>query len=180
MVGSSQSIRLYILHMKQCDPKRCSGLRLARSGSARVVTHPSHLPVGTITLNPFASRAFSPADKRDVERRGLTAVDCSWNRLEEGFKVGVRGRQRCLPLLIAANPINYGSIGKLSTVEALSGALFILGEEVLAENLLSKFKWGHTFLELNEELLSEYQRARSSTEVVEIQDKLIKELGIKS
>jgi len=174
------NIKLYILHMRQCDPKKCSGLKLGRSGLARIITHPSHLPSGTVILNPFAATAFSPADNRDVEGKGLTAIDCSWNQLDKGFKVKMRGEHRCLPLLVAANPVNYGSIGKLSTVEALSGAVFMLGKETLARRLLSKFKWGTTFLELNEKLLSEYQRAENSTQVVQIQEGLIRELGFKT
>lgn len=177
---SQEKIRLYILHMRQCDPKKCSGLKLVRSRLARIVTHSSRLPAGTVILNPFAATAFSPADNEDVDRKGLTAVDCSWNQLDEGFKVRIRGKHRCLPLLVAANPVNYGSTGKLSTVEALSGALTILGEETLARRLLSKFKWGSTFLELNEGLLLEYQRAENSTEMIQIQGKLMKELGFKT
>lgn len=171
-------IKLYILHMRQCAPKKCTGLKLGRSGFARIINHSSHLPAGTIVLNPFVDKAFSPADKRDVERRGMTVVDCSWNQLEGRFKVNTRGRQRCLPLLIAANPINYGLIGKLSTVEAFSGALFILRKEILARTLLSKVKWGHTFLELNEELLSEYQNAENSNQIVETQERLSREIGL--
>jgi len=173
-------IKLYILHMRQCDPKKCTGLKLGRSGFVRIINHSSYLPAGTVVLNPFADKAFSPADKRNVERRGMTVVDCSWNQLEGRFKVKTRGRQRCLPLLIAANPINYGLIGKLSTVEAFGGALFILRKEILARTLLSKVKWGHTFLELNEELLSEYQSAENSNQIVKTQERLSREIGYRS
>ncbi len=170
-------IKLYVLHMKQCDPKKCTGLKLGRSGFARIINHPSNLPAGTIVLNPFADKAFSPTDRGDVERRGMTTVDCSWNQLKGRFEVKTRGRQRCLPLLMAANPINYGLIGKLSTIEAFGGALFILRKETLAEKLLSKVKWGHTFLELNEELLSEYQNAENSSQIIETQERLKREIG---
>lgn len=180
MERDQDSAQLYILHMRQCDPKKCSGLKLGRSGLAMIIMHLPRLPSGTVILNPFAATAFSPADRRDVDSRGLTVIDCSWNQLEEGFKFRIRGEHRCLPFLVAANPVNYGSIGKLSTVEALSGAVFILGKETLARRLLSKFKWGPTFLELNEKLLSEYQRAKNSTQVVQIQERLIQELGFKT
>jgi len=54
-------------------------------------------------------------------------------------------------------------------VEALAAGLVILGEAAQAELILSKFNWGHVFLELNQEPLSEYAAARNSAEVVEIQ-----------
>lgn len=171
-------VKLFVLHLKECDPKKCSGLKLVRNGLAVIVTHPSRLPKDTIVLDPFADRALSSADKKDAERKGLTAIDCSWNQLKGEFQIKLRGEHRCLPLLITANPVNYGSIGKLSTVEAFGGALFILGHEPIAKRLFSKFKWGHTFLELNRELLLEYQEAEDSTQVIQIQDRIIKELGL--
>jgi pre-rRNA-processing protein TSR3 len=71
--------------------------------------------------------------------------------------------------LIAANPVNYGKPTKLSTVEALAAALFILGFREKAERLLSVFKWGSSFLSLNKELLETYAGAHNSSEVVELQ-----------
>ena len=59
------------------------------------------------------------------------------------------GIARKLPPLFAGNPVNYSKLNKLTTVEALSGALFILGYFDDAMNLLEKFKWGHTFYDLN-------------------------------
>ncbi|MCL7418042.1 MAG: DUF367 domain-containing protein, partial [Halalkalicoccus sp.] len=38
-----------------------------------------------------------------------------------------------------------------------------------AESLLAKFRWGHTFLELNDEPLRRYAACTDSTEVVEVQ-----------
>jgi pre-rRNA-processing protein TSR3 len=69
--------------------------------------------------------------------------------------------------LLAANPTNYSKLGKLSSAEALAGCLFILGYEDQAVQLLNKFKWGHTFLELNGELLRDYLNADSSKAVME-------------
>ncbi|MCX6674980.1 MAG: DUF367 domain-containing protein [Methanothrix sp.] len=45
----------------------------------------------------------------------------------------------------------------------------ILGEPEQAERILTKFSWGHVFLELNREPLQEYASASDSTEVVKIQ-----------
>jgi pre-rRNA-processing protein TSR3 len=77
-----------------------------------------------------------------------------------------------LPILIAGNPTNYSKPTKLSTVEALAGALYIAGFREEAEKLLSIFTWGHTFLELNADLLEAYAGAKDSTEIVKMQSML--------
>jgi len=41
-------------------------------------------------------------------------------------------------------------------------------DEKLSKILLEKFNWGHTFLELNENLLQDYKNANSENEVIEI------------
>ncbi len=78
----------------------------------------------------------------------------------------VRGTSRCLPVLIAGNPTNYAKATKLSTAEALAGALYVAGFKEEAQKLLSIFAWGHTFLQLNAELLEDYAAAKDSTEVI--------------
>jgi pre-rRNA-processing protein TSR3 len=74
-----------------------------------------------------------------------------------------------LPLLLAANPVNWGKPGKLSTVEALAASLYLLGNIDQARELLSKFRWGERFLELNQEPLEAYANAKSSSELVSLQ-----------
>jgi pre-rRNA-processing protein TSR3 len=120
-------------------------------------------------LNPFSKVAFSPADKDRVERFGLVGLDCSWEHAEKVLLKHVRGTSRCLPILIAGNPVNFGKATKLSTVEALAAALYIVGSKEQASELLSIFKWGHTFLDLNHERLESYKNARDSSEIVEMQ-----------
>jgi len=80
----------------------------------------------------------------------------------------VRGTSRCLPILLAGNPTNYAKATKLSTAEALAGALYITGFKEEAKKVLSIFIWGHTFFELNAELLDEYATAKDSTEIVQM------------
>jgi pre-rRNA-processing protein TSR3 len=78
-----------------------------------------------------------------------------------------------LPILVAGNPTNYAQPTKLSTAEALSAALYITGFKDESEELLSIFKWGHTFFDLNLEMLEGYAKAKDSTEIVEIQKRFI-------
>lgn len=40
---------------------------------------------------------------------------------------------------------------------------------------LSKFSWGHSFLELNDELLQRYSQCKSSEEIIETQEKYLEE-----
>jgi pre-rRNA-processing protein TSR3 len=70
--------------------------------------------------------------------------------------------------VIAGNPTNFAKATKLSTAEALAGALYIAGFKEEAQKLLSIFIWGHTFFELNAMLLEDYAAAKNSTEVVAI------------
>lgn len=120
-------------------------------------------------LNPFAEVAFSPADRQRVKDFGIVALDCSWEHAQKVMSTHVRGTSRCLPILFAGNPTNYAKATKLSTVEALAGALFIAGFRDESERLLSIFGWGHTFFELNEGLLENYSSATDSKDVVRMQ-----------
>lgn len=135
------------------------------------------LPKRAVVLNPFSEVAFSPADRERVETYGLVGLDCSWAHAAKVMLKHVRGTSRCLPLLIAGNPVNFGKATQLSTVEALAGALYIVGFDEQAGELLSVFKWGHTFLELNHERLESYKKARDSTEIVALQKGWMEGLG---
>jgi pre-rRNA-processing protein TSR3 len=126
------------------------------------------LPKRAIVLNPFSEIAFSPADRIRVIEAGLVALDCSWEHAEKVLSHHVRGTSRCLPVLIAGNPTNFAKATKLSTAEALAGALYIAGFKEEAQKLLSIFIWGHTFFELNALLLDDYAAAKDSTEIVAI------------
>ena len=158
-----------VYHAKQCDPKKCTALKHSRHGLIRIVSRLRFLPKRAIVLNPFSETAFSPADRQRIEQHGLVALDCSWEHAEKVLSGHVRGTSRCLPLLVAGNPVNFGKPTKLTTVEALAAALIIAGFEEEARELLSVFSWGHTFLDLNGERLEKYSTARNSAEVVVLQ-----------
>lgn len=155
---------LLIYHANQCDPKKCTGRKLARFGLVRLTKRMNQLRP-YLVLSPFSEKALSPQDKG---ARGLAALDCSWAHAEEVFQ-SLALKERALPYLVAANPVNFGKPFKLSTVEALAAALIIMGFSEQAEEILSKFSWGHVFLEVNREPLAEYAAAKDSTEVVRIQ-----------
>jgi len=144
-------------------------LKLKRHGLARVVTSIRFLPKRAVVLNPFGKIAFSPADRQRIQNFGLAALDCSWEHAKKVLSAHVKGTSRCLPILIAGNPTNYAKATKLSTVEAIAGALHIAGFRDEAEKVLSIFVWGHTFLELNHALLENYASAKDSTEIIEMQ-----------
>ena len=168
-----KTVKISVYHAKQCDPKKCSTLKLKRFGMVRVVSRVKFLPKGAVILNPFSEKAFSPADRERIFHRGLAAIDCSWIHADEVFELHMRGASRCLPYLIAANPVNYGIPTKLSTVEALAAALYIAGFKRKAEKLLSIFKWGLQFIRLNQKFLDSYAKAKDSSDVVELQKKFM-------
>jgi pre-rRNA-processing protein TSR3 len=147
-------------------------LKLKRRGLARLVTKTRFLPKRAVVLNPFSEIAFSPADRKRVEDFGLAALDCSWEHAEKVLLKQVKGTSRCLPILIAGNPVNFGKATKLTTAEALAAALYIAGFKQEARELLSVFTWGHTFLELNYALLENYAAAQDSTEIIKMQNSL--------
>ena len=163
-------MQINILMFHQDDPKKCTAAKLVRFGLANKVTT---IRSKTILLHPFSINTLMNKEKNEI--RSITAVDCSWNRAEKMFEKKYSGIPRKLPPLLAGNPVNYSKINKLTTVEALASAAFILGNEELCYNLLAKFNWGHTFLELNENLLKDYQNAKSEDDV----NSIITEYGYK-
>jgi len=167
-------VRITIYHAGQCDPKKCTALKLGHHEMARLVSQLRFLPKRAVVLNPFSEVAFSPADRPRIEQFGLAALDCSWERAVEVLADRVRGTSRCLPFLVAGNPVNFGKPTKLSTVEALAAALHIAGHCDEALELLSLYKWGHTFVEINRDRLEKYASAKDSLEVVSFQKQFMK------
>ncbi|NOZ77175.1 MAG: DUF367 family protein [Euryarchaeota archaeon] len=157
-------MKLLIYHARQCDPRACTGTKLKRLGLARILTSPKRIPRNSIVLSPFAEKVLSPQDRR-YSSHGLVGLDCSWKKAEETLKMELPVNWRILPFLVAANPVNYGRPTKLSTAEALGSALYILGYKDEGKNVLSKFKWGQSFLTLNMELLERYSHAKDRDEI---------------
>ena len=129
-----------------------------------------------ICLSPLGRESVCKADADYIQAHGLSVVDCSWNRIEETPIAKIRsGPPKLLPFLVAANPVNYGKPAKLTCAEALAAALYICGWKDQAEAVMSKFKWGHGFLSLNETYLEAYSQCEDAAQVIEAQNRLLSE-----
>ena len=156
-------MKINLLMFYQDDPKKCTAAKLIKFGLAKKITKSQSK---TALLHPFAEKTLFNHEKSFFN--SITGIDCSWALAEQVFQKNFVGLSRKLPPLLDGNPVNYSKINKLTTVEAIAGAAYILGEQELSQKLLEKFNWGHTFLELNENLLNDYQKANSDEQVKEI------------
>jgi len=169
-------LKIIIFHANQDDPKKCSSKKMARFGKAQLVRTSRQIPYKSILLNPLSNTYLSLSDKILIEQRGLVALDCSWNKLEEtfqNFEKNRRCKSRALPYLLAANPLNWGKPYKLTTLEAIAATLFILGFHEQANDVLSIYTWGLKFIQLNYEPLTEYSKCDSCEEIIAAQELFI-------
>ena len=153
--------------LNQDDPKKCTALKLVKFG---IIKPTRTLQDNMIVLNPYANRVLCRTDLGLAD--SICVIDCSWNKANEvltNYKYSRKGVTRRIPMLLAGNPVNYAKLGRLSSVESLSACYYVLGEKEFAADLLNKFKWGHTFLELNYNALEEYSAANSSVEIQRIE-----------
>ncbi|XP_045604284.1 18S rRNA aminocarboxypropyltransferase [Procambarus clarkii] len=165
--------------LQHCDPKKCSGRKLARHGMVKLLKLGQRF--GGLVLTPVGKKCISPEDESILLHHGIAVVDCSWAKLSETpFNRMKAAHPRLLPYLVACNPINYGRPCKLSCVEAIASTMYICGQKEAATLYLSKFKWGKTFIKINEELLEKYSACSTSAEVVEAQNVYLQELDEES
>lgn len=119
-------------------------------------------------------QCVSPTDRDIIQDYGCAVVDCSWARLDDTpFSRMKTPNPRLLPFLVAANPINYGRPCQLSCVEAIAATLIITGFPEEANFYLGKFSWGHSFLQLNGELLKKYSLCTNAKEIISVQEKFL-------
>ncbi len=159
--------RAFVFLLNQDDPKKCTALKMIRFG---IIMPTKTIQRNMLVLNPFANEVVSKNDSILVD--SVCVIDCSWNKAHTvlaNHKYLKKGIARRIPGLLAGNPVNYARLGKLSSVESLSACYYILGEKSFALSLLDKFKWGHTFLDLNHDALEEYSAAENTSEVMKIE-----------
>jgi pre-rRNA-processing protein TSR3 len=173
--STKNELRVFVCNQRTCNPKICTAARILRFNKAVEIT-PNKIRANSIVLTPFSDIALSPDDKELALKFGIVGVDCSWNDIESGRKILSKGIGRALPFLVAANPTNYGAPSKLSTLEAISASLLILGAEEQAMEILSLVKWGEEFYKINKDYLDAYKEAKDSKDVVKIQAKIISKL----
>jgi pre-rRNA-processing protein TSR3 len=169
-------VRLFIALAGEDHPKACTGRRLLARGLARPARVRTGGRVRPITLDPHAALPLSAGDRARVESSGLLAVDCSWNQLasrgrlpDDPSESGRPPPRRRLPILVAANPQHYGRLTELNTVEALSAAVYLLGNPAQAARLLEGFRGGPQFLEINRARLDAYAAAADGDAVRELE-----------
>ena len=162
-------MKLQVLMFYQDDPKKCTAAKMVKFGLAQNI---KKIGVNGLVLDPFSEKTLLPKDKSSIS--SVVGIDCSWNLAEQAFSKKFSGIKRKLPPLLAGNPVNYAKLNKLTTVEALSAALFILGFKKQSLELLDKFKWGHTFYDLNHNLLNEYSKLENEFQI----ESILKDYGL--
>jgi len=130
------------------------------------------IPKGSIILSPFAEQALSPADRPHAMKHSLVVMDLTWSNIDDMPKMKAMN-ERSLPFLIASNPVNWGRPMELNSAEAVVASLMILGEKEQATEITKRFGWGEEFIRLNGEMLSDYSKAATSTDVVRIQNEYL-------
>lgn len=163
---------LWLLVVGDDHPRACTGRRLLHHGLARPAPTGHQIRPHPIVLDPFAPDPLSLRDRPTAIRGGILAVDCSWNQLgERGAYLAApclgpkRAGHRRLPYLMATNPQHFGRIGELNTAEALGAALFVVGFETTAQNLLDGFAGGRSFFEVNRPRLEAYRDRADPSEM---------------
>ncbi|XP_055679746.1 18S rRNA aminocarboxypropyltransferase [Lutzomyia longipalpis] len=171
-LGSPPSFKVAMWDLNHCDPRKCSGRKLARHRLIRNLKLGQRFP--GLVLTPVGTKTVSPEDREIVENAGIAVVDCSWAKIDQTpFGKMKSPHPRLLPFLVAANPINYGKPCQLSCVEAIAATMIITGFKAEAQWYLSKFSWGHSFVSLNEELLEKYAKCKTSAEILAAQNEYL-------
>jgi pre-rRNA-processing protein TSR3 len=146
---------LFAVHHNQCDPKKCTSLKLKKFNLLKIVPKINLIPRRAIILDPFSDKILSADDRELLLNYGLVVIDCSWNKADFVFQTKF-STGRKLPELLAANSVNYGKWNKLCSAEALAAALIITGFVEKSQEILSKFVWGNTFIEINRNFFDDF------------------------
>ncbi|MDA7845542.1 DUF367 family protein [Euryarchaeota archaeon] len=170
----SPDVKVHALWLAQDDPKKNTAVLANKRGDLKLHKKINTLPRRGIILEPLCGKVFGPEDHSLILEQGgaVVGLDCSWAHIESSVQQVMkrtRLQPRMLPLLLAANPVNWGKPGRLTTAEALATVLYLVGRADQAARVLGAFRWGPRFFELNQEPLDAYAGATSSAELVALQ-----------
>ncbi len=158
---------IFYVYLEQDDPKKSTMKKLERYGLA------IHIPINKIYnklyLTPYSGNFLLNSDKAFYEKTGIVVIDGSWNKINTIENIGAKNGRK-LPLLLPVNPINYGKPGKLSSLEALAAALYIMGYTDLSGEVISKYSWAQNFIKTNINPLNDYLKCISNEECIAVEE----------
>jgi len=99
------NLKLRMWDFEQCDPKRCTGARLARRGIFK--TMPLRQPFRGIVLSPNGTTSVSPSDLHILEGSGLSVIGNPKLLRDQRIKVAYRKPD---PLKLIRVPCFIGDI----------------------------------------------------------------------
>ena len=147
-------IPVHAVWLAQDDPKKNTAVLAAKRGN--MILHKSirSIPRKGIILEPLCGKVFGPEDHALLlEKNGaIVGLDCSWAQIESSVEQVMKKTRllpRMLPLLLAANPVNWGKPGRLTTAEALATVLYLLGRKEQAAEC-SSVSLGPTFFRIEQ------------------------------
>lgn len=163
-------ITVAIFYTNQCDSKKCTSVKINNfkdklSFKTLWLLKQRSIRKNSIVLTPNSDSYLMYSDNKLVERVGITLLDCSWNEGDKYLKEWKFQNGRILPPLLAGNPVNYGKWSKLTSLEALASAFYILGYENYFKELLDLYNWGKSFYDLNIGLLSQYKACKNKDDI---------------
>lgn len=157
---------IYVISLREDEPSKNTALKMVRLGLAKLLPKTRGFSAGLV-LDPFSQNMLGKW-LRDHAQRGILVVDCSWRKISPEKFAGYRGLHVKLPPLLPGNPINYGKLCMLSSIEAAAAALYLTGFHEEYNRLLGAFKWMNTFHELNKNLLRDYYESSSPEELSQV------------
>jgi len=167
-------IPVHAIWLAQDDPKKNTAVLASKRKDIILHKRLNTLPKKGILLEPLSGKVLGPEDHELllVRHGHLVGLDCSWAQIEKSVGLVTKTTRllpRMLPLLLAANPVNWGKPSKLTTMEAVAASLFLIGCREQATQVLGAFRWGARFFELNREPLEAYAKANTSEELIQLQ-----------
>lgn len=169
----SADINVAIYYANQCNKRKCTSVHLLKYKEKlpfklHWLNKPTQIRNNSIVLTPNTSEVLLTTDVSRLITKGITLLDCSWNRGQLYLEKWRFPYGKKLPPLLAGNPVNYGKWYKLSSVEALAASLILMHKSEEAHDILDLFSWGKSFYELNQQLLEAYGKAKDQNAINEI------------